>query len=139
MRRHRPLLVLPVALALLGACGSDDEFADTRPTLPSLQRDVLDKTCLDSGCHNAGDKAGGLVLTSGLTYGNTVSQASSGRLREGMADLKIVDPGVPDNSSLYLRLAGDSLGPQMPKGRKPLPANVLTAIRDWIADGAPNN
>lgn len=139
MRRYRHLLALPVILALLGACGRDDEFADTRPTLTSLQRDVLDKTCLDSGCHNTGDKAGGLALTSGLTYGNTVSQASSGRLREGMADLKIVDPGVPDNSSLYLRLAGDSLGPQMPKGRKPLPDSVLTAIRDWIADGAPNN
>lgn len=51
----------------------------------------------------------------------------------------IVDPGNPGNSALYVKLIGNKLGNRTPTGRPRLPDKVIAAVKQWIADGAPNN
>ena len=51
---------------------------------------------------------------------------------------KVVVPGHPDESLLYLRVSGGK-PPQMPLNAQPLTANQIAAIRGWIAEGAPKN
>ena len=52
-----------------------------------------------------------------------------------------VAPGNPDDSYLVIKLEGSSrmVGQQMPRGRDPLSAEQIGTVRQWIADGAPNN
>jgi len=55
---------------------------------------------------------------------------------------KLVNPGDPDSSVLFQRIAGEACGTRMPPG---LPEyfdthpGELAAIRSWILAGAPNN
>ena len=59
--------------------------------------------------------------------------------------LKVVDPGIPGNSSMYLKVIGKakSPAPQMKNlgGQMPLSAAALSAVqkkllKDWICSGA---
>jgi hypothetical protein len=52
---------------------------------------------------------------------------------------KIVAPGDPDGSSLWKKLTGTAIGPQMPLQRPRLSADQVQLLRDWIAAGAPND
>jgi hypothetical protein len=55
---------------------------------------------------------------------------------------KLVAPGLPDQSYLVLKLQGSSAcfsGSRMPKGMPALTAAQIQLVRDWIANGAPNN
>ena len=50
--------------------------------------------------------------------------------------------GQPDQSYLVWKLQGSGgcySGSRMPKGASALSASNLQLIRDWIANGAPNN
>ena len=50
---------------------------------------------------------------------------------------KIVIPGQPDASELYIRLLGDTdNGAQMPLGQQPLEVQAIATIRHWIEAGA---
>ena len=52
---------------------------------------------------------------------------------------RVVIPGQPDASELYLRLLGDTdTGSQMPLGQEPLDAETIATIRRWIEAGAPD-
>jgi len=51
-----------------------------------------------------------------------------------------VEPGDPDNSYLIHKLEGtQSVGTRMPQGGPFLDQATIDMIRQWIADGAPNN
>jgi mono/diheme cytochrome c family protein len=50
----------------------------------------------------------------------------------------VVVPGKPNASELYLRITGKAT-PAMPLNNPPLSQPEITAIRDWIAEGAPKN
>ena len=52
-----------------------------------------------------------------------------------------VAPGDPDNSYLIRKLEGDAgiVGSRMPQGGPFLDQATTDQIRQWIADGAPNN
>jgi hypothetical protein len=85
---------------------------------------VLREKCF--ACHNADKKSGGLTLNNYTA------------LMEGGSSGKVVAPGDPDQSSLFLTAAHRQEPFMPPKGDK-LPAEQLEIIRKWIADGCLEN
>jgi hypothetical protein len=56
-------------------------------------------------------------------------------------ELDLVKPGAPDQSYLVFKLQGSGScfqGSRMPKSA-PLSTAEIQLVRDWIANGAPNN
>lgn len=128
MSRSRAGLVL-VALAALAAVPlavAGDKVAFGSQVVP-----ILDRHCVS--CHVEGGELGGLSLYPdpwARLVGVTSNQSA----------LKLVEPGSPEKSYLYLKLlstqesAGGS-GLRMPP-QQPLPAADLETIRRWIQQGA---
>ena len=88
------------------------------PTFQQLQAQVFN-SC--TGCHNSGNPAGTLDMSS---Y-NAI-----------MNDIGMIVPGVPQSSEIYKRMTDQ--GNPMPTGGL-LPVSQRDMVRDWILDGAPNN
>lgn len=119
---------------LVLVAGCDDVIYGQAPAPPLSQtgwpgvEEVFDTYCLD--CHSAEAAFGQLDLETN-PYGAIVGVASSN------GTMPLVDPSNPDNSLLYLKLVD-----QQPTGSKMPPASTLSTeasdiVRDWIADGAP--
>jgi hypothetical protein len=79
-----------------------------------------------AACHNQDKKSGGLILTD---YTNVMQGGSSG---------KVIEPGDPENSSLYLVVTHQEQ-PYMPPKSDKLAAEQLETIKQWIAGGALQN
>lgn len=97
---------------------------------------LLDASCV--GCHSGAVPSGGLDLS-----GNThlrLMDASVAR-----PELKLVQPGQPEKSYLWLMLVGDgsTLRRRMPLDEQgnsvPLPQDQLDAVQTWILAGALND
>ena len=97
--------------------------------------------CVDS-CHESGGSAAYLDLSDGEAYANIVGEPSP-----TASALTLVEPGDPESSYLYMKVAGrhleleGGLGVQMPLSEdlstpEPLPQEEQDLIRDWIAEGA---
>ena len=103
------------------------------PTFASIQANVFSVNCAIPGCHGGGSAQFGLRLDPGFSYGNLVNVASprdASRIR--------VIPGNPDGSFIIQKLEGtQTLGDRMPDFGPYLPQSTIDAIRQWIADGAP--
>ncbi len=126
-RMLSPTLVL--ALAMAPAVGRADAGSFEKDVLP-----ILNSQCVM--CHVPGAELGGLSLhpDAWLSLVGIASKQSS---------LKLVDPGVPDRSYMYLKLIGmqetvGGSGLQMPP-TQPLEEALLEAIRRWIEQGAKRN
>lgn len=134
----RKLLFTMCLAALTAACGAeDDDEADTvQPTLASIQKNVFDKSCSSSSCHGEA-KQGGLDLRPGASYAGLVD-VEADKTAAKDAGLVLVKPGDPDKSFLVVKLGTvpSGMGARMPQGGKPLDAATITAIRNWIANGA---
>jgi WD40 repeat protein len=92
--------------------------------VPSFARDVLPvfrTNC--AGCHSASARMGSLDLDS---YDAMMKGGNHGL---------IVVPGKPDESRLYLMVAG-KMSPAMPLSGKALAAGDIETIRRWIQAGA---
>lgn len=110
--RLLPALLVLVASTLAGA----DFEADIRP--------LLEGKCL--ACHNEANKLGGLSL-----------ETSESALAGGAGGPSIVS-GVPDRSPFLARMNLPSGAPgAMPPAGPPPTERELSAVRDWILDGAP--
>jgi len=125
-----------IAFLLVAIACEHDRAMDTRPnlqpTFSSIQSNILTPKCVNAGCHPGG--AAPMSLASGVAYDNLVDVNST------TYGLERVDPGDPDESVLYLKVIGDSrTGPRMPLDGPALSSEETDAIRDWIADGAPDN
>jgi len=112
----------------------------TLSTLPQIQANIFDATCLGSGCHNATDRSGGQVLEAGRSYAQLVGVAPQNPAAAAAGMLR-VDPGNPDNSFLLTKLTMASVfDPQffsrMPLAQAQLPAAQIEQIRAWILRGA---
>ena len=83
---------------------------------------ILQNRC--NSCHNGDKKKGGLALDS---FGGTMAGGGSG---------KVVEPGDPDNSRLYL-LCAHQEEPKMPPMQPKIPDAELNTIKAWIEAGAP--
>ena len=87
---------------------------------------IFDAKCLNSGCHNDQNQAGGLSLTN---WANTTSNPS------------IVFPEHPENSRLVWAIEGMGapLMPPVTAPVTPLTENHREGIKTWIREGAKNN
>ncbi len=125
MNRPIRLMLFVVAAGLVFGSPSDAEEAKAKKiTYDEHLVPILRDKCFT--CHNPDKKSGGLVLT---TYTSLMEGGSSG---------KIVSPGDPDASSLYLTVARKQEPFMPPKGDK-LADDSLELIRKWIAEGCLEN
>ena len=138
MRTLISLLLIFSITALAAGCEHADPLDPNRidPTLSSIQANIFDLNCTFSGCHGGATPQLGQDLTPGQTWANIVNVRSVEN-----AVLNRVTPGDPDNSYLVWKIEGrpEIVGERMPRGRDPLPPEAITAIRQWIADGAQDN
>jgi Tol biopolymer transport system component len=115
-----PLVPLATVLATVFATGLAGQ-----PTPVSYYNDirpVVQRSC--QGCHHAGAKMSGLVLTE-----------YEGILQGGQKHGAAVRPGAPEESPILAYLSGKS-EPRMPMGGEPLPAEQIELLRLWIEQGA---
>jgi len=130
------------ALMAIGvACKTPVDTSPTvQPTLSSIQQNVFAKSCNTSSCHNAFGHGGGLVLDSGKSFSNLVNAPSINDSAYARHLLR-VNPGKPDSSFLLIKLRGprSDEGVPMPNKGGSLSADQISAVRQWILDGAKNN
>ena len=125
------LLVICVVIA---ACEHQNPMTappvQLQPTLSSIQANIFTPKCVNAGCHPGGGAP--MSLANGQSFGTLVNQASAyNRPR--------VAPGNANNSALYLKVSGNTLGARMPTVGQPLSAAEISAIQTWINNGAQNN
>jgi hypothetical protein len=99
---------------------------------------ILSGSCLGAGCHSGQFPSQGIDMSSSArAYAALTSKEGTEAPCTGT---KLVIPGSPEASVLVKKLVGTSCGfSQMPLGRPALSAADLATIRDWIAQGAPDN
>ena len=128
-------------------CRSDCVATDCEAfpnSLDLMQQAVFEKYgCSASSCHGSG-QSGGLDLRAGAAYDNLIDRPSTVDPAR-----KRVEPGDPQRSVLFLKLAAKTLpeqypadelgiGTPMPNGPVPgLTQDELEAVRLWIYGGAP--
>lgn len=90
---------------------------------------IVQRDCL--GCHSSASALGGLDMETDL------HSAIVGV--DGDYGMPIVDPGAPENSSLFLKVTANQAigGTDMPPGTGGLDASENDLIQTWILDGAP--
>jgi hypothetical protein len=99
----------------------------------SIQDNVFTPIC--SKCHIGASAPEGLQLDATHSYNLLVGVPSNEQ--PSLLRVKISDP---DNSYMVHKIEGLAgiVGGQMPLGETPLPQATITAIRQWITNGAPN-
>jgi hypothetical protein len=118
-----------------------DPMAIYSGTFDRIQRQIFDKTCAVSGCHDSQSQTGGLLLETGASYANLVDVTPQNPGAAG-AGWKRVDAtnASPDTSFLFHKLTGDldgTQGARMPFGQPALDDYLVDVIRLWIEAGAP--
>lgn len=147
-RRAAQAMALATVFLLVGCGGGgtgpvndDDPGGDdpqrvilANPAFAANIQEIFDRRgCAASGCHGDAAEAG-LRLTSGASYADLVDVAATSE-----AFLRVA-PGDPENSYLVIRIEGrQAVGSRMPLNGAPLDNIDRTNIRNWIANGAPNN
>ena len=128
--------VLAALVAATAGCGGSrlPELAAGEPASYRTHLEPLvQKRCLS--CHTAEDPKAGLVLEPGRGW-----QALVGPSSVQVSALRLVEPGSPESSYLWLKLDHTAgVGEGMPRtliGAKRLPAAELERFRRWIEDGA---
>jgi hypothetical protein len=108
-------------------------------TWNAIQQLVFDRhACRLPTCHGSAPGSGGLDLEAGRAYRNLIGVPST-----DAPALRRVDPGSPQTSMLWLKLAARTLGLEgvplspMPIVDPPLSVEELDAVARWIAAGAP--
>lgn len=102
----------------------------TRATLSSIQANIFTPKCVNAACHPGG--GGPMSLRAGDSFGTLVGINSAyGRPR--------VATGNANNSALYLKVIGNTLGTRMPQGLPALSKSETDSIMAWINRGALNN
>ena len=110
-----------------------------------IQQAVLTPSCTFSSCHIAGGSgaiATGLVLNGPNALADMVNRPPTSATALA-AGLKLVRPGQPDSSLLYLKLLfdttphGGAYGSPMPLGGPSLSIGQIEYVRRWIVANAP--
>jgi hypothetical protein len=101
--------------------------------LASIEVNVFTPIC--SRCHIGAGAPEGLQLDAAHAYDLLVGVPSV-----EVPSLLRVDPGMPDESYMVLKIQGSSgiVGVRMPFGGPYLPQSTIDVIRQWITDGAAN-
>jgi hypothetical protein len=154
-QRIRHVSVL-CALCLLMACGGKDPAEDPvlpptpqpPPPLPAIEprmsvieAQILERTCVGSQCHSAGQSDDALELTGGRAYAELVNKPAFNAAARAEGRILVV-PGKPDESFLVMKLKGPldpRYGALMPRGTQGVKQNEYDAIVEWIRRGALND
>jgi hypothetical protein len=120
----RPLLLTLTVLLASAQARAADAKAPDKVTYDDHVLPLLREKC--TACHGQDKKSAGLQLH---TYAGLMKGSSSG---------KVVKPGDPDASPLYLSVAHKA-EPFMPPKSPPLPAEAAQLLQRWIAGGALEN
>lgn len=125
-----------VALGMVtGSCAGDGTGLGVpvplAPTLSSLQQNIFTPICTQ--CHTGAIAPLALALDSGISLQNLVGIASV-----QMPAMVRVSPGDPEASYLVWKIEGRQgvVGEQMPRGLQPLSPAEISAVREWIQNGA---
>lgn len=124
--------------AQVGETPKSAECTQFDSTFAAIQKVIFEgHGCTASTCHGEA-KSGDLDLRAGAAYRNLVEAKSKG------SSLPRVLPGSTRESFLFLKLQAATepgsvqvAGSPMPSGAAPLSADELSAVRAWIAGGAP--
>jgi hypothetical protein len=113
-------------------------------TFDRIQRQVFDRSCARSGCHDSQSQTGGLLLENPTSFTqlvdvvpNNAAAAASGWKRVTRVD---ASHGDPETSLLFHKLEGDlpsGFGSRMPFGERRLPGYLRDLVELWILNGAP--
>ncbi len=103
---------------------------DPGVTFTQIQNEILTPSCVNAFCHPGGGAP--MSLAPGAAWGNLVDVASGWGMDR-------VEPGDADNSALYLKVIGTSIGSRMPLGRPAISSDQAEMIRAWIEAGALDN
>jgi hypothetical protein len=116
-------------------------------TFDRIQRQIFDQSCAKGTCHDSQSMAGGMLLETGASYGQTVNVTPTNPVAQdppySWLRIKTSSPtsGDPDASYLYHKITGDLPDPgllaRMPRNRRKLNATLIEVIRLWIENGAP--
>lgn len=119
------------------ACDASVLFAST---FDRIQRQVFDRSCARSGCHDSESRTGDLLLEAGASYSNLVGAPPENDAARRAGWLRVA-AGAPQESFLLRKIEGDlpapSFGSRMPFGERRLDASLRETIRLWIEAGAP--
>ena len=115
-----------------GDAGQDDPLAESDASSSLRVRRLVGQRCVggpESGCH--GEGAGGTHLDLALSGGDVVGVASRER-----PELLRAEPGAPERSYLWLKVAGDggTDGSVMPPSSTRDP-RIEALFRRWIVEG----
>ncbi|MBI4650020.1 hypothetical protein HY745_01760 [Candidatus Desantisbacteria bacterium] len=117
-----------------GLINSNPDSITINAAAISFSKDVqtiFNNNCI--GCHSQGSLASFFRLTSEVSYSNLVNVQA-----EKSSGIRVI-PFNSSNSILILRISGNSVGAQMPKGGSPLNSQNQNLIKKWIDEGAKNN
>ena len=121
-------------LPSVGGGGDAPPIADLMPTLASIQAKVFTPTCAVSGCHGGPGAPQGLQLDAAEV---SASKLINVPVPRDPNQFRVV-PSDPDHSFLIHKLEGTQMiGQRMPRGGPFLPQSTIDVIRQWIANGAP--
>ena len=113
-------------------------------TFDRIQRQIFNRNCALSGCHDSQTKAGGMLLESSGSYSNIVDVVPHNPVAAAR-NWKRIDAAnaSAETSFMYHKLTGDLdddlLGARMPFGRPKLDDFLIDILRLWIEAGAPDN
>jgi cysteine-rich repeat protein len=130
----------------IGACNAQSYDS----TFEAIQDVVFEGGygCTIGACHDPVEPKNGLDLTTAAAWEDLMGPDDAGAPSQDYPELKLVEPGEPDLSYLYIKLAARTLpgqsfvvdpGVGMPSGgRTALTQEHLEAVRRWIRGGAPH-
>ena len=116
-------------------------------TFDRIQKQIFNKNCAVSGCHDSQTQAGGMLLEDNVTggaYDNIVDVVPNNAVAAGRGWRRIDGANASrENSFMYHKLTGDLdddlLGERMPRGRAKLDSFLIEILGLWIDAGAPMN
>ncbi|MDX2168530.1 MAG: hypothetical protein SF182_15755 [Deltaproteobacteria bacterium] len=138
MQRGGTAAALIGLLALAGCAGDGGTPVPAEGWFNQLQTQVFNQHCLNAGCHNSTNVAGGLNLSPGASYAALVGVEPDNVVARADGMLR-VEAFAPDNSFLLTKVTMPGLGEggRMPLSMAPLSSDDITLIRTWITEGAP--
>jgi cysteine-rich repeat protein len=128
----------------IGACNAESYDS----TFEAIQDVVFEGyRCAIGACHDSVEPKNGLDLTEPLAWESLMGTGGGGAFSQDYPELRLVEPGEPGLSYLYIKLAAKTLSGQgfvvdpgvgMPSGSDTaLTQEHLEAVRKWIRGGAP--
>lgn len=136
--RARIAASLLCALWLAGCAGDGPPPVASGGAFDNIQTQIFNQHCLSAGCHNAQNVAGGLNLTTGVSYDNLVNVLSQNAVAQAQGLLR-VEPFNTADSFLLIKVTMPALGEggRMPLAMQELSTEEIGMITRWIANGAP--